>query len=424
MRTQHTCRRCKVESRKRSSANAAIASMNATKNDYVAPESYRLLGLSFMSATALVTTPTSFTYSLDLAVPSLNALRVTATGTGFEYAPGGGDPIAGVISVLSLSVDLDVDVGGTDVPVTYLFQEAHELSQDIAEIGLDITQFLSDTPVGYVGFDVTVIGTQIVADLSGTILEAPNPMQVYSSAGLTVLGTDVSDHITQVNVARRIDTLAGDDVVVVETLQAGEDLQVLLRRGDDLFFSSTAEVGSTTTITGGVGNDRLLGNASDDFLRGGQDNDILLGAFGDDRLAGGAQDDFMFGGGGDDQLFGGVGRDVLNAGIGQNASTGGLGRDVFVVDFGLGQSRTIVHDFADGLDTLHFTNFGFTDISASDASALFDANSVQDGADTVLTYLNDELVLKNVTKADITADDFYDKPWLLITEIDVYLDVF
>lgn len=373
---------------------------------------------------AIETNPTNFLYSIEISSYGFTAISMAATGTGFAYEAEASDPdpISGIIETFTFSIDLTVDVDGVDVPVTYTFLEMSGLSYDVDQLGFDADAYVSAIPFRYVGFNVGTVGSQITADAEGTILDAPNAMQFYANEGLTVLGTDTSDHITLYEVTRRVDTVAGDDVLVVTT-NAG-DLEAFLRSGDDLFYGAGMSADTTADVIGGVGDDRLIAGAGDDFLRGMQDDDILLGGFGDDRLVGGSQDDFIFGGADDDQMFGGSGQDVLHGGSGQNAATGGLGQDVFVMEFGLSETRLIVHDFADGLDTLHFSEFGQGDMSAADAAALFEANSIQNGADTVLTYGDSELVLKDVSKADITEDDFYDKPWLLITELEVYGGLF
>ncbi|HEY8613455.1 MAG TPA: DUF4214 domain-containing protein [Roseomonas sp.] len=56
---------------------------------------------------------------------------------------------------------------------------------------------------------------------------------------------------------------------------------------------------------GGRGNDRITGNAADNFLTGMDGNDILVGLGGDDWLAGNAGNDTLYGGAGSNILDGG-----------------------------------------------------------------------------------------------------------------------
>jgi len=67
-------------------------------------------------------------------------------------------------------------------------------------------------------------------------------------------------------------------------------------------------------VTGGSGNDVLIGNAAVNLLRGGDGNDILIGGDGADLL---------FGGGGRDLLIGGFGADLLDGGDDDDILIGG-----------------------------------------------------------------------------------------------------
>jgi len=112
----------------------------------------------------------------------------------------------------------------------------------------------------------------------------------------------------------------------------------LLRIGDNgpLQFDHLGNV-----ITGGSGDDRLLGldgddtisgGAGDDKIKGNKDDDVLSGDGGDDQIKGGAGDDIGFGGSGDDELFGGAGNDALYGGTGNDSLFGDAG-DVNIYAF-------------------------------------------------------------------------------------------
>ena len=75
----------------------------------------------------------------------------------------------------------------------------------------------------------------------------------------------------------------------------------------------------TTTLSGGPGNDMLIGGRAASVLQGGSGNDCLVGDVGDDQLSG---DD------GDDTLWGGDGNDVLSGGRGDDIVLGGSGGDL------------------------------------------------------------------------------------------------
>ena len=92
-------------------------------------------------------------------------------------------------------------------------------------------------------------------------------------------------------------------------------------------------------LTGGVGNDTLVGSLlglnvllgvqGKDNLTGGNLNDVLDGGHGPDILTSGAGDDNLSGGNGKDVLDAGAGNDIIVGGNGRDALTGGEGADNF-----------------------------------------------------------------------------------------------
>ncbi|HEX8910904.1 MAG TPA: calcium-binding protein [Humisphaera sp.] len=166
---------------------------------------------------------------------------------------------------------------------------------------------------------------------------------------LTVTGTDAKDAIT---VAKAPD---GKLVVTERTVSATG--RVTVRRtafkfADVKAITVDAKAGNdvvtllpgitvAATLTGGVGNDTLVGGAGADTLSGGLGNDRLIGNAGKDTLDGGDGNDWLSGGAGDDTLAGGAGNDFfLAAGGGKDTIDGGANAaptkyvpgDVAVVD--------------------------------------------------------------------------------------------
>jgi large repetitive protein len=101
-------------------------------------------------------------------------------------------------------------------------------------------------------------------------------------------------------------------------------------------------------LTGGDGDDLLIGTPFDDIIEGRNGDDVLLGRGGNDTIDGGRGDDRLDGGRGNDRLTGSEGRDLLR---------GGTGRDVFftrdgerdTVLGGPGRDRARVDRFLDRL---------------------------------------------------------------------------
>lgn len=96
---------------------------------------------------------------------------------------------------------------------------------------------------------------------------------------------------------------AGDELIVGFN---GNDL-LAGNGGDDLLVGDNGD----DTLTGGAGMDALLGGAGNDLLDGGAQMDVLLGGAGNDTLSGGAGDDALVGMGGDNTMDGGDGNDIL-----------------------------------------------------------------------------------------------------------------
>jgi Ca2+-binding RTX toxin-like protein len=91
------------------------------------------------------------------------------------------------------------------------------------------------------------------------------------------------------------------------------------------------KVGSSASLYGGAGDDRLSGWGGNDYLEGGPGKDTLIGNEGNDVLYDGDNgdgDDNFGGGGGDDLLVAGIGADILSGEAGNDTLYGGAGNDM------------------------------------------------------------------------------------------------
>lgn len=162
-------------------------------------------------------------------------------------------------------------------------------------------------------------------------------------------------------------------------------------------------------LWGEDGNDTLEGGKHDDILSGGAGADILLGETGADQLAGGAGDDTLRGGRGADTLTGGAGDDTLSGGGendvldtiggGNDLLRGGLGADSFVIRASAGDTIRIA-DFADGLDQISLSDFGF----GTEAAALAAASETAAGHVVFDLEAGQTLRVLNTTLAELAGD--------------------
>lgn len=117
----------------------------------------------------------------------------------------------------------------------------------------------------------------------------------------------------------------GDTILAFESVTGGSGDDVLV--GDagvnQLFGGDGNDV-----ILGGFDNDWINGGAGNDIMRGGEGSDKLIGAGGSDSIFGGGGSDLLVGGGGNDDLSGGDNNDVVRGGAGADSMTGGAGNDM------------------------------------------------------------------------------------------------
>jgi Ca2+-binding RTX toxin-like protein len=140
----------------------------------------------------------------------------------------------------------------------------------------------------------------------------------YAPKVLNVAGTAAAERIevgqlgrgaVGVNLNAQADGSAQDaDVTLAAPQAAGVVLRAVAKGGNDTVSAlggpafSGPIAADRLSLTGGSGNDRLLGGPGNEFLNGEDGNDLLLGGRGRDRLAIGAGRDLAKGGKGSDQI--------------------------------------------------------------------------------------------------------------------------
>ncbi|MEM9427952.1 MAG: hypothetical protein AAGA32_00440 [Pseudomonadota bacterium] len=146
-------------------------------------------------------------------------------------------------------------------------------------------------------------------------------------------------------------------------------------------FSGIAEInggGGDDTINASVATTRVEfeGGGGSDVLTGGSGDDRILGNGGDDQIFGGAGADFLEGNTGRDELWGGAGDDHLDGRLGEDTLSGGAGDDD--VDGGEDTDRAVwsgdISDFEISHDGVS-DEFTIRDLNAGDG--------LDEGTDTV-----------------------------------------
>ncbi len=176
-----------------------------------------------------------------------------------------------------------------------------------------------------------VINEQFFVSSSGSdvVVQAFGIEQTYSGgAGLLLIRADGGD---------------GDDLIDLSGFELSTPTQLSGGSGDDTIVGSP---GGGNVIDGGGGDDELIGGSGsglpglfDDTIDGGTGNDEIDGGGGDDALSGGDGDDTIRGGAGNDTIDGDAGEDVLFGGTGNDTLRGGADDDVLQGEAGFNTLR-------------------------------------------------------------------------------------
>ncbi|WP_132962053.1 beta strand repeat-containing protein [Tepidimonas ignava] len=230
--------------------NGVVAAETATISKIGANSSVTLLGDLSANNGALTLALTDDSGSSDAITVKANATVAATSNNAADDA--------------DQAITLTLDTSGIE---TVNFNGAYKLATDVATDGADSAKYtLSLTDDDLVNLNIS--GDQKV---------------VFASV------------VTQINLA----------TVNASTATAAVDI--------DVSAAKTDGTAAAITITGGSGDDTLLGSGNADTISGGAGNDTITGGAGADVLTGGA---------GNDTITGGAGADVL---------TGGAGNDKFVI---------------------------------------------------------------------------------------------
>jgi Ca2+-binding RTX toxin-like protein len=191
---------------------------------------------------------------------------------------------------------------------------------------------------------------------------------------------------------------AGNDTIVADDVQnylRGEDGNDSII-GGAAFDDINGNMGNDT-IDGGLGDDWVVGGKGDDSQSGYDGDDIVWGNLGNDTLDGGFGNDQVRGGQGDDSISGGYGNDYISGDRGNDTESGGPGADMFHTFSGAGIDKVLDFSYAQG------------DRVMLDPGTTYTASQV--GADTIVDMGNgDQMILVGVTLATLPSDWIFTGP--------------
>ncbi|MCR9201647.1 MAG: right-handed parallel beta-helix repeat-containing protein [Planctomycetaceae bacterium] len=344
-----------------------------------------------------------------------------------------------------------------DAPTVQTGLSNVEVEEGVADVAIDLLPVFADIDDPTLTYSATSSSTAVVADVSGSTLTLSFPTD--GTAIVTVTATDAAGASVSTEFEVTVNNVPDPGVEVIDgkliiTGTDGDD-EVLIQRFWGSYFVFTSIEGAQftrvhvsdvqeicvdgadgddvivmgwfvfapTTLSGGAGNDIIVGGWGNDTIDGGAGDDCLHGSFGDDTLHGGDGDDWIdadagndivYAGAGDDRVWGGRGNDILLGQSGDDLLFGGRGLDLLIGGDGsdqlFGRSRqdiiitgdTNVDDDEDSLRLIRdiWTGGGSTDsrIEAIEATQLEvlhddDVDEVWGGSGRDWLLFDDELDL-------------------------------
>jgi Ca2+-binding RTX toxin-like protein len=274
----------------------------------------------------------------------------------FIWNPGDGSDIvegqAGIDTLqfngANINEKIDISANGSGVILT----------RDIGNVAMDLNSVEQIQVVGRGGADTITVNdltgtgvSQIAIDLSGTPGSgtddgAPDTVVVNGAAqndNINIVTSGTTVLVNGLAAQVRIDGAGSNDILSINGLA-----------GNDTINASSLNQPLSLSIDGGAGNDTITGSHGNDLLTGGSGNDNF----------------------------------VFRANFGQDTIT----------DFNTGTATA--HDVLD-LHGLSITSVA--DLLAAGPSA---TNYVEDGADSIVHVGTNEIILLNVHKATLGANDF------------------
>lgn len=224
---------------------------------------------------------------------------------------------------------------------------------------------------------------------------------------LSKLGSDTTIAIRTVTPTVNNHQIPELPIIITSTEETDGSRQALIIDASNLPPGSIIQLANVAftfivgaiSVTGGAGENYVVGDDRDQYIVLGADNDILFGGGGDDTIGSLGGDDRTSGDGGNDIVFGGTGDDCLSGGSGNDQLNGGLGLDIAEQEGQLSDYRIEIDN--DQVILIHNSN-GETD-------TLIDIELIQfaTGNTVAIAYSEIEAVTHHLVKTwlgrDLTA---------------------
>jgi Ca2+-binding RTX toxin-like protein len=168
---------------------------------------------------------------------------------------------------------------------------------------------------------------------NNTIFSASPVVTVVPDGEPTFNGTSGKD-VVKITQNQTHVIVTDNGVVTARSLTDTPALNIQLGASPDKLLADPS-VTIALNVSGGGGNDTLIGGSGNDQLSGSGGRDKIYGEAGNDYLIGGGANDYLEGDAGADTCSGGTGNDKLVGGDGKDYLLGGAGDDQFYSQDGL-----------------------------------------------------------------------------------------
>ncbi|SEM95343.1 DUF4347 domain-containing protein [Nitrosomonas marina] len=285
------------------------------------------------------------------------AVTPPSGGGGTTTSPGTSEPGTKTSDGVTIAAEAEADGSTTlTVPIVDNARIDDPDSENETHADISILTSLSGNPVLAVGLPagigVSVNGQPGPMDTQSAINDLVNRIEQEAvndtnlSSEMIVHGRNFIASLTQtdkvsvhtISFSADSNENAGLPVIINGSNLPDDGMQALIINAADMPSGTImqlknvafAAIIGAVRVTGGDGENVVVGDNLDQFIVLGPDDDILFGGGGDDTIGSLGGDDQTAGDAGNDIVYGGAGNDILTGGSGNDKLNGGLGFDTAI----------------------------------------------------------------------------------------------